>query len=66
MFTSKDKVKYENTMDAFEAFGERIGGMINKKGAWVIKALIMSGFIAIFGVIILISAIARKSVGAKD
>lgn len=66
MFTSKDKVKYEDIMDAIEVFGENIGNRINKKGAWVIKALIMGGFIAIFGAIILISAIVRKSVNIKD
>lgn len=66
MFTNKDRVKYDSIMDAIEAFGEKVGNKINKKGSWVIKALIMSASIVLLGGIILIITVIKKAFGSKS
>ena len=62
MFSDEDRKKFDKAMDSISRFGGKIGIHINKKSSWVLKTLIISTAVLIFGFIILLWSILRKSV----
>jgi hypothetical protein len=66
MFTTKDNVKFDATMDSIKSFGEKIGSKIHISGSWVFKAVVMGLAILVIGGSILVAAVAKRAVGKKD
>jgi hypothetical protein len=66
MFTDKDREKFDKALETMAKIGEKVGIHINKKGSWVLRTMIIGGSLLVFGLLIFIWSMLRKSIGEKD
>jgi hypothetical protein len=66
MFTEADRKKCDNSLDKAIKFGEKIGDFIHANAKGLLRGLIITGVMVLFGGLFMLIALLKRSFGQKN